>query len=275
MFIDLNRNFNAKTMLFPDNQPHTRIEPIFDNSFADVCVSLVDSISVMNLLQASEAIDGLFKTKRNLYIPYLMGARYDRRMVKGDSVDLKVIAKLINSCGFEMVHLLDVHSDTALQLIDRSVNIPNYDLCREYTRTNAVMVVPDGGAIKRCSESARFLHLSDTVYCIKKRNVLTGELSLEVLEPQKCEGKHIVVVDDLCDGGGTFNLIASKITNAKSKTLIVTHSIFSKGLKELTENFDEIITTDSYIIHSHGKVTQISARKMMIPNFVVDLGQPI
>ena len=54
-----------------------------------------------------------------------MGARFDRLMQKGDSVDLKVIANLINGCGFEKVYLYDVHSDTSTVLIENSINISN------------------------------------------------------------------------------------------------------------------------------------------------------
>jgi hypothetical protein len=40
-------------------------------------------------------------------------------MIDGDSFDLEVIANLINSCNFDDVLLLDIHSDVALKLINK------------------------------------------------------------------------------------------------------------------------------------------------------------
>lgn len=278
MIIDLNNNTNVKTFLFPDNQPHVQISCVVGPSEeVSVVVSMRHSIDVLNLLQVSEAIDGAFGTKGTLYIPYLMGARFDRRMQIGDSVDLKVIAKLINSCEFKRVKLLDVHSDTALQLIERSQNVSNKSLIELWqdeafenptfkgirsTVENSVLVCPDAGAIKKIS---KFAHLFGAIaYCIKERDLSNGNLTLKVLQPEICAGKNCVIVDDLCDGGGTFNAIASQIPNAASKTLIVTHGIFSKGMSELEKNFDLILTTDSYRIPSGNKTKYLNAFKMMV-----------
>jgi hypothetical protein len=52
------------------------------------------------------------------------------------------------------------------------------------------------------------------------------------------------VIDDLCDGGGTYACIARQIKPSKL-TLIVTHSIFSRGLAPLAA-YDRIVTSTSF-----------------------------
>ena len=49
-----------------------------------------------------------------------------------------------------------------------------------------------------------------------------------------------MIVDDTCDGGRTFIELAKvlRARNAGKIELYVTHGIFSKGLKELSEHFD-------------------------------------
>jgi len=94
----------------------------------------------MHLLQCSNALDNLFAKKKILVIPYLMGARFDRLMQHGDSVDLKVIANLVNSCAFEKVILNDVHSDTSTVLINNCVNIDNRLLVGEYHISNSILI---------------------------------------------------------------------------------------------------------------------------------------
>ena len=55
-----------------------------------------------------------------------------------------------------------------------------------------------------------------------------------------------LIVDDICDGGGTFSGIAQvlRANGAEKIYLCVTHGIFSKGIE--INGIDEIFTTDSY-----------------------------
>jgi ribose-phosphate pyrophosphokinase len=61
--------------------------------------------------------------------------------------------------------------------------------------------------------------------------------------------KDLFIVDDICDGGGTFINIARIIKeNEQFKGriyLIVTHGIFSRGFEDLGEYFNGIYTTNS------------------------------
>lgn len=237
---------NVKFTLFPDGQPHVDLTGIEEGDEVSVVCRLRYANDVLHLLEVSDAIDGLKAVKGTLDISYLMAARYDRSMRKGDSLDLRVIGKLINSCYFNKVLLFDVHSPKAMDYIYRAENCLNKVLVDEYKKRNSILIVPDEGAKRKAHLLQRWNgDLIDIAVCEKHRELDTGRITLRVLDPDKCEGKHCVIVDDICDGGGTFLAIASQI-EPKSLTLIVTHGIFSKGLRLLLDNFDEIITTDSY-----------------------------
>jgi ribose-phosphate pyrophosphokinase len=247
-YIDINKQEGVRFTLFPDNQPHINLTGDLDLEGQEVTVkvSLLDSQLMLNLLQVSNALDKVFAVKDTLIIPYLMAARYDRVMQPGDSVDLEVISGLINSCGFRKVILHDVHSDVATALIKNSVNVNNQELVRQYNKPNSILICPDAGAVKKVSKYLDWnKNLTDAVYVNKTRDLSNGNLTIKVLEPEKCEGKDCVIVDDLVDAGGTFLGIASQI-KPKSLTLIVTHGIFSKGCKMFEGVFDQIITSDSY-----------------------------
>lgn len=244
--INLNKETGVRVTVFPDNQPHVNIHGVNEGEEVKVICSITDSVKMMQLLQTSNAIDNLFAKKKILVIPYLMAARYDRLMINGDSIDLKVVADLINSCGFEKVYLFDVHSDVATLLINKAVNVTNRQLVAEYNQPDALLICPDAGAAKKVSKYFDWnANIKDIVYCSKKRELSTGNLTLEVLEPEQCAGRNCVIVDDICDGGATFLAIAEKIKPAHL-TLIVTHGIFSKGFAALEKRFDEIIVSDSY-----------------------------
>lgn len=255
--ININKGIGCKTFIFPDKQPHINIYGVNENDEIKVICSITDTNNLLLLLQCSNALDNLFAKKKELVIPYLMGARFDRLMEKGDSVDLKVIAKLINDCRFEKVYLFDVHSDTSTVLIENSINISNAELVKKYQKKDAILICPDAGAVKKVNKYFELnSNIKDVVYCNKSRDLSNGNITLKVLEADKCEGKNCVIIDDLCDGGGTFLAIASQIKPAHI-TLIVTHGIFSKGFEVFKGTFDEIIVSDSYAEYTNELVTQI------------------
>lgn len=243
--ININTQQNIRTFLFPDNQPHIQLLDILEGDEVKVVCSLTDANVLLQLLQCANALDHAFARKCELHIPYLMGARFDRVMQSGDSFDLQVVANLINSCGFGKVVLYDVHSDVATALINRAVNRNNRFLVETYKQKDAVLICPDAGAVKKIKHYLEWNpNIVDVVYCTKSRDLSNGRLTLKVLEPEKCKGKNCVIIDDICDGGGTFLAIANQI-EAKHLTLIVTHGIFSKGIEILIKKFDKIITSNS------------------------------
>jgi ribose-phosphate pyrophosphokinase len=175
-----------------------------------------------------------------------MAARYDRLMLPGDSIDLKVIADLINSMHFEKVYLFDVHSDAATLLIRNAINISNKQLVEFYKKDNAVLICPDAGAAKKVDKYFGWnAGITEIIYCNKSRDLSNGMITLKVLEPEKCANRNCVIIDDICDGGGTFLAIAEQIKPAHL-TLIITHGIFSKGFDALEKKFNEIIVSNSF-----------------------------
>ena len=247
--INLNTGEGYTKIVFPDSQPHVNVTASTSEVFARVICSIDSPAKLLELCLVADAIENVGLTKDDLHITYLLGARYDRVINSGDSFDLKVIAKIINSLEFGTVYLYDPHSDVAPALIERSKVVDNRELVEAYTEEEAVLIIPDAGASKKAHKYAEWnTRIKDSVHCIKHRNS-EGKISLEVLGPQLCGGRNCVIIDDICDGGGTFIAIAKQLRdqgwNPLSMTLIVTHGIFSKGFEPLAEYFDQIICSDS------------------------------
>jgi ribose-phosphate pyrophosphokinase len=244
--INLNTGAGIKAILFLDNQPHINVQDILEGEDVQVICSITDSVKMMQLLETANALENLFAKKKKLVIPYLMAARFDRLMQKGDSIDLKVVANLINSCGFEKVYLFDVHSEIASMLIQNAVNITNKQMVEQYQQNNAVLICPDAGAAKKVHQYFEWnANLTEIVYCNKSRDLSNGKITLQVLEAEKCTNRNCVIIDDICDGGATFLAIAEQIKPAHL-TLVVTHGIFSKGFTALEQKFNTIIVSDSF-----------------------------
>lgn len=248
---------NWTRIKFPDGTNHVRLDNLsaIPGWTADVRFALRDANDLWELMSIANAVERSAGVLGRLDIPYLMGARYDRVMEQGDAVDLEVVADTINRLGFKRVRVLDPHSPTAIALIRRSEAVDNEFLVRNYVRDNAVLVVPDAGSEKKAASYNKWAHITGVVSCTKTRDS-KGNITLRMLNPELCKDRNVVIIDDICDGGGTFAAIAEQI-ECRHLTLMVTHGIFSKGLDPLYR-FDEIYSSDSYQI-GPGRVQTIQS----------------
>lgn len=132
----------VKFTLYPDNQPHVNITTagLIPGDDVRLVCPIRNSNELVQLLEITDAINNAFANKVELVIPYLMAARFDRVMQPGDSLDLKVVANLINLCQFQRVNLFDAHSDVATALINHSKNHNNSRLVKAYNMPSAVLI---------------------------------------------------------------------------------------------------------------------------------------
>ena len=80
----------------------------------------------------------------------------------------------------------------------------------------------------------------------KTRDVTSGALAGFGIEPVRA-GNYLVV-DDLCDGGGTFIGLADLLDASGARAdLYVTHGLFTKGTQALLDRFTRVFCTDSVI----------------------------
>lgn len=192
----------------------------------------------------------------HLELAWLPWARQDRHMVNGDSFALKVFANQLNTLNFNKVLLLDPHSDAAAAVINNSVVIAQ-ETClmksenlRQAISTGKLMLVaPDAGALKKIHNVAKASGARDYAILTKERDVATGNLTGFSLVSGNVAGKDVLIVDDLCDAGGTFIGSAQVLRDAgaRSVSLYVTHGVFSKGVENLLNNgIDALYTTTSF-----------------------------
>ena len=195
-----------------------------------------------------------------LYTPYFMGARSDRRFREGDANYLKqVICPIINSQKFESVTVLDPHSDVLEACLDNFVKINNHDIVKKAltdidNKNNAqeriVLVSPDAGAYKKIFDVARKFKINRIITATKVRDIRTGKiLHTEIPVLDQHEDLKYVIVDDICDGGRTFIELAKAIHDSRPTAevyLIVTHGIFSNSFYELSKHIKKVYSSNSY-----------------------------
>ncbi|WP_213134101.1 ribose-phosphate diphosphokinase [Citrobacter sp. FP75] len=245
--------------IFPDGAAWLKVTdalPSFARLMRIRATAMRDMNDFMLLAQLVEAVrhqtDVLVS---HLELPWLPWARQDRHMVAGDSFALKVFARQLNTLQFDKVKVLDPHSDAAAAAIDNLVVIgQEHCLLQSATlphlfQQNALMLVaPDAGALKKIDAVARAAGAAEYAILSKKRDVASGNLTGFTLVAGNVKGRDVLIVDDLCDAGGTFIGSAQVLRDAgaRSVSLYVTHGIFSKGVDHLFANgIDAIYTTTS------------------------------
>lgn len=188
-----------------------------------------------------------------LVLPYVPGARQDRSNPTGDVLfTAKSVARMINDRYFSEVIILDPHSPVVVSRINHAVEYPLRRVAKKLYQGYGGIIAPDNGANDRAEKFAKAMNKSVT-YGSKVRDVSTGRLSGFDIDVEA--GKHYLVVDDICDGGGTFIGLGEKIREQGAfADLFVTHGIFSKGTDELKKIYKNIYTTDSRTINERNDV---------------------
>jgi ribose-phosphate pyrophosphokinase len=277
MILNLNKNFspfgnekeiNFQNFTFSGGEPHIKIESNFDINESVNITHRLNSFNDLGLLCI--AVDALRRIEVkiiNLFIPYFPAARQDRVMIPGEPLSVKVYADILNAMQFNKVTVFDAHSEVTPALVNNCEVITNHKFIAEVLKTigNKVKLIsPDGGALKKIYKVSEFLGGIEVVECSKSRDVKTGKLSGFKVYNDDLQGADCLIVDDICDGGGTFIGLAEELKkkNAGKLFLAVSHGIFNKGFEDL-KCFDGIFTTDSFRDFENNEVTQIKLRNIL------------
>lgn len=236
---------------FPSGcEPHIKLKEITSEK-ALITLRIQNLNHLMLLFLATDALKRSGVKKIEVFIPYLPFARQDRVMVSGEPLSVKVIADLINLQNYSKVTIYDSHSEVALALINNCVGIDNHAFVKEVLKDkeNYLICSPDAGAYKKIFKLCQKIGYKDEIIlCNKVRDVSNGKIQNIMIANNDLQGKDLYIVDDICDGGGTFTILSKELKNRNcgKVNLIVSHGIFSKGEAPLKENIDAVYTTDSF-----------------------------
>lgn len=189
---------------------------------------------LVHLCQLKQLLDS-WEVEVTLHIPYLPYGRQDKGVDNEQTFGLHTFSKILNSFNFKKVIILDPHSEEALKLINNSeAEYPRDVLSAVFDISGSDLVCyPDRGALVKYTKIYDLPYISAE----KDRDPLTGYITFKKVNGD-VKGKRVLIVDDICDGGMTFKLLASRLLEkeAKGVCLFVTHGLFSKGLQTLYDS---------------------------------------
>ncbi|MBT1622110.1 ribose-phosphate pyrophosphokinase [Curtobacterium flaccumfaciens pv. oortii] len=240
------------TMRFPAGEAHVKVandtaEPGGLTEIATLRGTNGDDLLMLGMWADAVRQRG---SKSVALVPYLPGARQDRGLPFG----AKVYADVLNGFHLDQVIAFDPHSPIIVGLVDNLTVVTSEQVVRDAVvgtpeldgeSAYTGIIAPDKGAVPRATAVAEACGLP--LYRAEKhRNPDTGKLDGFTCEPLPETGRFLVV-DDICDGGGTFMGLAGSTGLPKERLgLWVSHGVFSGRAAQLADHFGEIVTTDSY-----------------------------
>lgn len=251
-----------QAFIFAGGEPHIKIQPDFDTSATLTITHRINSFNDFGLLcLAVDALRRMNVKTINLFIPYFPAARQDRVMIPGEPLSVKVYADIINAMQLNKVTVFDAHSEVTPALLNHCEVVMNHQFIEKVIQKigkTPLLISPDGGALKKIYKVSEFLGGTEVVECSKSRDVKTGKLTGFRVYADDLQQQDCLIVDDICDGGGTFIGLATALQNknAGKLYLAVSHGIFSKGFEELS-CFEKVFTTNSFRDIDDARVTQI------------------
>lgn len=242
---------------FPAGEKHIKHEEKRDLELVEIAIfqpepnSLHDDLFTLAMWASYLLGRG---TKSVLIAPYLPGARADR----GQPFGARTYAQFLGEMWIDQYIAYDPHSPVIIDELklwvkdDAVVTVIKPEDILNTRNSKIVMpniydgiIAPDKGALDRAQGVADQFMLP--IYTAEKsRDFETGKLTgFKIDLPET--GKFLIV-DDICDGGGTFLGLADASGKSKQDLhLYVSHGVFSKqALPNLAEKFGQICTTNSY-----------------------------
>lgn len=245
-------NLSFGVQRFPCGEQHVSILPTKSERMdVDVVFDFHSVDEIMTLLLFVDAAKNAGHVLRNLEMPYVPFGRQDRVANPGENFSLRVFADLINGLGFQSVNIVDPHSDVTPALL-RNVRIRHqHEVFKGYFAglKDFHLISPDGGALKKIYKLAKEIDCSSVIECSKWRDTKTGAITRTIVHAQELNGRDCYIVDDICDGGGTFIAIAIELRQlgAGKIHLMVSHGFFTKGLDVFAGLIDHIYTAKGQI----------------------------
>ena len=239
---------------FPAGEVHIRDFDVSD--IAQVILNWRGDHTDLAVLSSLVTLPGsMLALQSPLLIPYLPASRADR-IVGNESLGKVAYLDLISAAwdGLPVMHNSPVETWDLHSVTNTDTPIINIPRMQQYLTTynfpdNSVLLAPDEGSISRVAAISTATGLP-YVHATKNRDYATGQLLSNSIPAVLGDYDHIFVIDDICDGGGTFLLLADSIRKqgiSSNLHLFVTHGIFSKGKSALESRYSTVFALNDWI----------------------------
>jgi ribose-phosphate pyrophosphokinase len=206
-------------------------------------------------------------------VPYYGYARSDKKDRPRVPISAKLVANLITIAGADRLLTIDLHAAQIQGFFDIPVDhlysapvmIGYY---QENPLPNLTVVAPDTGGAERARAYAKRLN-AELALCDKRREKANVAEVMNVVGDVR--GRSCLIVDDMCDTGGSLTKVAKALKNAGAGRIhaCFTHPVLSGRAVELLEQseIEQVIVTNTVPLHDHAceskKITVLSIAPLL------------
>ncbi len=244
----------AEVKTFADNEVFVRINENVRGTdvFVIQSTSAPANDNLMELLICIDALARASARRITAVIPYFGYARQDRKTDGRTPISAKLVANLISTAGADRVLTIDLHAGQIQGFFDVPTDnliaapVMEKDIRERYNGDDIMIVSPDVGGVVRARSLAN--RLGCDLAIVDKRRPHAGVSEVMNIIGD-VSGRRCILVDDICDSGGTLcNAAAAlKKEGAVSVSAYVTHGVLSNNAVKRVEGseMDELVIADT------------------------------
>jgi ribose-phosphate pyrophosphokinase len=229
---------------------------------------------LMELLVALDAVRRGSASRITAVMPYFGYARQDRKSGPRTPISAKLVANLITVAGADRVLTMDLHAGQIQGFFDIPLDnlfaAPVFvrHIEENFDKSDLLMVSPDVGGVVRARAFAKRLE-TDLAIIDKRRERAGVSEVMHIIGDVK--DRTCILVDDICDSGGTLCNAAEALMEAGAKAVhaYITHGVLSGGAvsRISASPLKSMVITDSILgteaVRVAGNIKQISIAPLM------------
>lgn len=207
--------------------------------------------NLMEILVMLDAFRRASAERVTAVIPYFGYARSDKKDRPRVPVAAKMVANLIATAGADRVLTIDLHAAQIQGFFDIPVDhlyaapeLVGY--YQENPMENLIVVAPDTGGAERARAYAKRLG-AGLALCDKRREKANVAEVMNVVGD--VDGKNCIIVDDMCDTGGSLCKVAEALHKAGAAKIhaCFTHAVLSgEAVQRLDDSYiEKIVVTNT------------------------------
>jgi len=222
---------------------------------------------VMELLIMIDAFKRASAGRITAVIPYYGYGRSDKKDRPRVPISAKLVANLLTVAGADRVLTIDLHAAQIQGFFDIPVDhLYSAPVMIGYYQTQSfpklTVVAPDTGGAERARAYAKRLD-AELALCDKRREKPNVAEVMNVVGD--VEGRSCLIVDDMCDTGGSLTKVAQalKAAGAASVHACFTHPVLSGRAAQHLESSDieQIVVTNT--IPLNAKAAELNKIKVL------------
>ena len=207
--------------------------------------------NLMELLIMIDALKRASAGRITAVVPYFGYARQDRKTKPRDPISAKLVANLITEAGADRVLTMDLHANQIQGFFDIPVdNLLGSPIFVDYfnrkfkdNHDDTMVVSPDVGSVARARAFAQKLNMPLAIVDKRRQKANSSEVMNIIGD---VEGKHVILLDDMVDTGGSLCHAAKalvEIGGAKDVTACASHGVLSgPAIQRINESvLDEVV----------------------------------